>query len=74
MTITTLVENGHPLTVQTLQRRDHLGAAFWQGRAMFRFAQGTARGDVVTTARYLTPEAAEKAVVDLARKAGWGVY
>lgn len=72
MPVTTLIENGHQLTVQTVERADHLGTPFWQGRAMYRFAGGTARGDVVTTARYAAAETAQQAVVQLAKKNGWG--
>ena len=40
MSVRTIVEHGCPLTVQTLERVDALGATYWQARAMFRTASG----------------------------------
>ena len=65
-------EHGCPLTVQTLERVDALGATYWQARAMFRTASGQARVDVVTRTRHATREAAERAALALARDNGWG--
>ncbi|MBL8256789.1 MAG: hypothetical protein JNJ62_09325 [Pseudoxanthomonas mexicana] len=72
MSVRTLTEDGHSITVQVLKKIDFFGASYWQGRAMFPFADGRARGDVVTTTRYGTPEAAERAAIALARASGWG--
>ncbi|HEY0862298.1 hypothetical protein MUU77_03295 [Pseudoxanthomonas sp. F37] len=72
MSVSTIVEHGCPLTVQTLERVDALGARYWQARAMFRIASGQARVDVVTRSRHATREAAERAALALARENGWG--
>jgi hypothetical protein len=72
MTVRTITEDSHQITVQVLQRTDILGATYWQARAMFQIAEGRARGDVVTTGRHATPEAAENAAIALARRSGWG--
>ena len=72
MGVKTITEDGHQITVQVLQRTDVLGASYWQGRAMFQIADGRARGDVVTTARHATTDAAEAAAIALARASGWG--
>jgi hypothetical protein len=72
MSVRTITENGHQVTVQVLQRTDVLGTSYWQGRAMFQIADGRARGDVVTTVCYATPGAAETAAIALARASGWG--
>lgn len=72
MSVRTITEDGHQVTVQVLQKTDVLGATYWQGRAMFQIADGRARGDVVTTARHATPAAAETAAIALARASGWG--
>ncbi|CAN7234172.1 hypothetical protein LJR168_003292 [Pseudoxanthomonas sp. LjRoot168] len=71
MSVKTITEDGRQLTVQTLQRTDALGASYWQGRAMFRIAEGRARADVVTRSRHATREAAENAAIALARANGW---
>ena len=72
MSVRTIVEHGCPLTVQTLERVDALGATYWQARAMFRTASGQARVDVVTRTRHPTREAAERAALALARDNGGG--
>nr|WP_298152533.1 hypothetical protein [uncultured Pseudoxanthomonas sp.] len=72
MSVSTIIEHGCPLTVQTLERVDALGATYWQARAMFRIASGQARVDVVTRTRHATREAAERAALALARENGWG--
>lgn len=71
MSVKTITENGRQLTVQTLQKVDPLGVTYWQGRAMFRIADGRARADVVTRTRYATRESAENAAIALARANGW---
>ena len=71
MSVKTITEHGRQLTVQTLQRVDALGTTYWQGRAMFRIADGRARADVVTRSRHATREAAEQAAIALARTNGW---
>ena len=71
MSVKTITEDGRQLTVQTLQRVDALGTTYWQGRAMFRIADGRARADVVTRSRHATREAAEHAAIALARANGW---
>ena len=71
MSVKTITEDGRQLTVQTLQRTDALGASYWQGRAMFRIAEGRARADVITRSRHATREAAENAAIALARANGW---
>ena len=53
MSVRTIVEHGCPLTVQTLERVDALGATYWQARAMFRIASGQARVDVVTRGEWI---------------------
>lgn len=73
MSVRTITEDDHQVTVQVLQKVDVLGATYWQGRAMFQIAGGHARGDVVTTARHKTADAAEVAAIALARASGWGV-
>lgn len=73
MSVRTITDTGHRITVQVLQKTDVLGATYWQGRAMFRIADGRARGDVVTTARHASPEAAETAALALARASGWAL-
>lgn len=72
MSVRTITDNGHSLTVQTVEKTDHLGARYWQGRAMFRVAGARARVDVITTARHATRESAESAALALAHKNGWG--
>jgi hypothetical protein len=72
MTVKTIIESGHRLTIQTLDRVDHLGVSYWQARAMFRVANESARVDVITRSRHPTAEAAERAAVQLARDNGWG--
>ncbi len=72
MSVRTITEDGHQITVQVLQKTDLLGSTYWQGRAMFQIAGGRARGDVVTTLRHVTPEAAENAAIASARASGWG--
>ncbi len=72
MTVKTITENGHQLTGQILQRTDASGLSYWQARAMFRVANQTARGDVITTSRHASTEAAERAAIRLARDHGWG--
>jgi hypothetical protein len=72
MTVRTITEGDHQVTVQVLRRTDILGGAYWQGRAMFQIAGGRARGDVVTTMRHATADAAENAAIALARASGWG--
>ena len=71
MTVKTITEDGRQLTVQTLQKVDPLGVTYWQGRAMFRIAHGSARADVVTRTRHATRESAENAAIALARANGW---
>jgi hypothetical protein len=73
MSVRTITDGDHQITVQVLQKTDVLGATYWQGRAMFQIADGRARGDVVTTARHATPDAAETAAIARARASGWGV-
>lgn len=72
MSVRTITENGHSLTVQTVEKTDVPGAICWQGRAMFRVADARARVDVVTTAHHATRESAERAALALARSNGWG--
>ncbi|MBD9478839.1 hypothetical protein [Pseudoxanthomonas sp. PXM02] len=72
MSVRTIVEGDQQITVQVLRRTDVLGNDYWQGRAMFQLAGGRARGDVVTTMRHATAEAAERAAIALARASGWG--
>lgn len=72
MSVRTITERGYQLTVQTVEKTDALGATYWQGRAMFRIAEGRARADVVTMARHGSRENAESAAVALARRNGWG--
>jgi hypothetical protein len=72
MTVRTISEGDQQITVQVLRRTDVLGGAYWQGRAMFQIAGGHARGDVVTTLRHATVDAAEAAAIALARASGWG--
>lgn len=72
MSVRTITDNGHSLTVQTVEKTDYLGARYWQGRAMFRVAEARARVDVVTTARHANRESAESAALALARRNGWG--
>jgi len=72
MGVSTITENGHQVTIQTVEKTDHLGATYWQGRAMFRIAADRARVDIVTHARHPSRESAERAALDLARRNGWG--
>lgn len=72
MSVRTITDNGHSLTVQTVEKTDAFGAVYWQGRAMFRVADARARVDVVTTAHHATRESAERAALALARSNGWG--
>lgn len=72
MSVRTITDNGHSLTVQTVEKTDSLGAPYWQGRAMFRVADARARVDVITTARHATREGAEASALALARRNGWG--
>lgn len=72
MSVRTITENGYQLTVESLEKVNHLGMAYWQGRAMFRVADGHAQADVVTSAQYAHRDSAEEAVIALARKNGWG--
>jgi hypothetical protein len=72
MSVRTITDNGHSLTVQTVEKTDTLGTTYWQGRAMFRVADARARVDVVTTARHASRENAEAAALALARRNGWG--
>ena len=71
MSVKTITEGGRQLTVQTLERAGPSGTTYWQGRAMFRIADGRARADVVTRTRYVTRESAESAAIALARANGW---
>lgn len=72
MSVTTITENGRQVTIQTIEKTDHLGATYWQGRAMFRVAGERARVDVITSARHQTSKSAEASVLALARRNGWG--
>ncbi|TQM12136.1 hypothetical protein FB548_2063 [Pseudoxanthomonas sp. 3HH-4] len=71
MTVRTITDNGHQLTVQTIEKIDPLEMVYWQGRAMFRIAEGRARVDVVTTERHVSRDRAESAAIALARRNGW---
>lgn len=73
MSVKTITEGDQSLTIQTLQKVDHLGAHYWQARAMFRIADGRARADVITSVRHASVAHAERAVVELARRNGWGL-
>jgi hypothetical protein len=72
MSVKTITEMGHQLTVQVWERTDQFAASYWQARGMFRIAGATARVDVITASRYASSDAAERAVVQLARDNGWG--
>jgi hypothetical protein len=72
MSVKTISELGHQLTVQVWKKTDQFGRAYWQARAMFRIAGDSARVDVITASRHGASEAAERAVVQLARDNGWG--
>lgn len=71
MSVRTITENGYQLTVESLEKVNHLGMAYWQGRAMFRVADGHARADVVTSAQLRIATARRKLSSPwLARMAG----
>jgi hypothetical protein len=71
MSVKTISELEHQLTVQIWEKTDQFAKPYWQARGMFRIAGNTARVDVITASRYASGDAAERAVVQLARDNGW---
>ena len=52
MSVKTISELGHQLTVQVWEKTDQFGRTYWQARGMFRIAGDNARVDVITASRH----------------------